>query len=179
MAYIFEHSTELNPNYLIELVDTYKNVNLFKLGRYYDRDHVYDNTEHLVFGTKDKKSAMKVLIECYFLKIFSKWDKKLKSLWEFITKKYEFGTDLIKDIQKFWILISKESIDIERIEYFLVENAEDLIIDLTWSILNAYKYQTTCSEVIEYLIRKYPREYYKNYKVKSSARGYKSLDSFF
>ena len=92
---------------------------------------------------------------------------------------YDTEKPLIKDIQKFWILISKESIDIERIEYFLVENAEDLIIDLTWSILNAYKYQTTCSEVIEYLIRKYPREYYKNYKVKSSARGYKSLDSFF
>lgn len=117
-----------------------------------------------------------------FSQIFWSWEKI--PLWEYITIKYEFGKQLIKDIKEFWG-ITKYSITIEQIESFLVENAEHLIIDSTDLTLNPYKGLTTDSDeselpkVVEYLMRKYPKEYYKTYKIKKTdSKEYKSLDSF-
>jgi hypothetical protein len=68
---------------------------------------------HLVFGAKDKKSAMKVLIKEYFAKIFA----EKVTLWEYFAKKYEFGEKLIGIVAEFWD-IYLESVTAERIRAY-------------------------------------------------------------
>ncbi len=115
----------------------------------------------------------------YFAKIFASVDKKIH-LWEHITIKYEFGKELIEDVEKF-LGINKDSITVERIKSFLLENAEDLISDSTTFFIlnNNYDDDDEFSRTREYFKRKYPNQYQRYLIQKTDSKGNKSLNSFF
>ena len=79
--------------------------------------------------------------------------------------------------------ITKDSITIERIESFLVENADNLIDDSTDDILEASmkshdEEEVELSKVCEYFKRNYPNQYQRNLTQQVKSSRFKSLNSF-
>lgn len=258
----------------IPLIDEYRNMNFFSLSSYYEPyfyngEWEYD-PDHMVFGARDKKSAMKVFIDCYFSQIFQKrgelfpfwkyllrlynlksliedvgitweyitfmdikgylesvfekWDQKIpfwehigghywarvlkdffgieqnsitkECLLDFLTKvfsdwqektqledyhisdyiivQYEFGNKLIKDVVKFYG-INKDSITVEKIESYLIENAANIINTRTDVFLDTYV-GDEFYEVEKYMRSKYPIRYSILYNTPSSK--FKKIDSY-